>query len=142
MVFDANACRHLADDVTVLRVDTRVDCAADSYAAIQLVGWLMGLCWVLGVPLYWLVCLMKNKEAIQTTGEGGRTTMAAKRYVSLSPQGTQRVWTVHAPTNSYPPQSFTHCALCHLVPASPLPSPLDPKNFLVGAYKPITGLQS
>ena len=50
--------------------------------------------------------------------------MAAKRYVSLSPQGTQRVWTAHAPTNSYPPQSFTHCALCIwcLPPPSPPPS--------------------
>lgn len=80
MIFDSQACRHLADGVTVLRADTRVDCASESYQAIELVGWLMGVCWVFGVPFYWLVSLMKNKEAIQTTGRGGQATMAAQRY--------------------------------------------------------------
>ena len=91
MIFDAHACRHLADGVSVLRADTRVDCAADSYMMIQLVGWVMGLCWVFGVPFYWLVSLMKNKEAIQTTGEGGQATMVAQRFVRPSLQTTQCV---------------------------------------------------
>ena len=65
MIFDAHACRHLADGVSVLRADTRVDCATDSYRVIQLVGWFMGVCWVFGVPFYWLVSLQRNKKAIQ-----------------------------------------------------------------------------
>ena len=110
MIFDAHACRRLADDVSVLRVDTRVDCAADSYTVIQMVGWLMGACWVFGVPFYWLVSLLTNKEAIQTTGEGGQTTMAAQRYVRPSLQTTQCV--DRAPTH----QSLTvRCVI--LVPA-------------------------
>ena len=83
MIFDAHACRHLADGVSVLRADTRVDCATDSYKVIQLVGWFMGVCWVFGVPFYWLVSLLTNKEAIQTTGEGGQATMAAQRFAFL-----------------------------------------------------------
>ena len=51
MIFDAHACRRLAEGVHVLRADTRVDCAADSFIMIRLVGWLMGLCWIFGVFL-------------------------------------------------------------------------------------------
>ena len=91
MIFDAHACRHLADGVSVLRADTRVDCAADSYMVIQLVGWFMGVCWVFGVPFYWLVSLLTNKEAIQTTGEGGQATVAAQRFVRPILQTSQRV---------------------------------------------------
>ena len=91
MIFDAHACRRLADNVSVLRVDTRVDCAADSYTVIQMVGWLMGACWVFGVPFYWLVSLLKNKEAIQTTGEGGQATVAAQRFVRPILHTTQHV---------------------------------------------------
>ena len=91
MIFDAHACRRLADGVSVLRVDTRVDCAADSYTVIQMVGWLMGACWVFGVPFYWLVSLLTNKEAIQTTGEGGQATVAAQRFVRPILQTSQRV---------------------------------------------------
>ena len=36
-----------------------------------------------GVPFYWLVCLVKNKEAIQSTGKGGQETMAAQRFAFL-----------------------------------------------------------
>ena len=110
MIFDAHACRHLADGVSVLRADTRVDCATDSYRVIQLVGWFMGVCWVFGVPFYWLVSLLTNKEAIQTTGEGGQATMAAQRFVRPSLQTTQCV--DRAPTH----QSLTvRCVI--LVPA-------------------------
>ena len=91
MIFDAHACRHLADGVSVLRVDTRVDCAADSYTVIQMVGWLMGACWVFGVPFYWLLSLLTNREAIQTTGEDGQATVAARRFVSPILQTSQRV---------------------------------------------------
>ena len=112
MIFDVHACRHLADGVSVLRVDTRVDCAADSYTVIQMVGWLMGACWVFGVPFYWLVSLLTNKEAIQTTGEGGQATVAAKRFVSPILQTSLRVDrtpTHRARNNIY--------ALCNFVPA-------------------------
>ena len=80
IIFDAHACRQLADGVLVLRADTRVDCASESYQMVALVGWVMGVCWVFGVPCYWLVSLMKNKEAIQSTGNGGQATIAAQRY--------------------------------------------------------------
>ena len=110
MIFDAHACRHLADGVSVLRADTRVDCATDSYKVIQLVGWFMGLCWVFGVPFYWLVSLLTNKEAIQTTGEGGQATMAAQRFVRPSLHTTQCV--DRAPTHQSP---TVHCVI--LLPA-------------------------
>ena len=110
MIFDAHACRRLADGVSVLRVDTRVDCAADSYTVIQMVGWLMGACWVFGVPFYWLVSLLTNKEAIQTTGEGGQATVAARRFVSPILQTSQRV--DRAPTH----RSRTMCCVIWCLP--------------------------
>ena len=84
---------------------------------IQMVGWLMGACWVFGVPFYWLVSLLTNKEAIQTTGEGGQATVAARRFVSPILQTSQRV--NRAPTH----RSRTMRCVIWCLPSAPVPRP-------------------
>ena len=131
MIFDAHACRRLADGVSVLRVDTRVDCAADSYTMIQMVGWLMGVCWVFGVPFYWLVSLLTNKEAIQTTGEGGQATVAAQRFVRPILQTSQRV--DRAPTHR---SRTMRCVIWCLLSALARPPARPPPTCRLSSWKP------
>ena len=59
----------------MLRVDTRVDCLSDSYTVLQMGGLAAGVLWVFGVPMWWLITLIRASEEIHHTGDEGQTSM-------------------------------------------------------------------
>ena len=60
----AFACRTLNDEVSLLRVDMRVDCKDEEYVYLRIAAVLLCV-FVLGLPLYWLIILCRKKKKMK-----------------------------------------------------------------------------
>ena len=67
----------------MLRVDTRIDCNSDGYTVLRLGAVAAAVIWLFGVPLWWLVTLIRNKDAILRTGDDGEISIMAERFSFL-----------------------------------------------------------
>ena len=74
--------------LSVLRVDTRIDCLSDSYTVLQVGGLAAGVLWVFGVPMWWLITLVRSSEEILLTGEDGQLSMVR----AYTPHDTIILW--------------------------------------------------